>query len=131
MGITDIFLRYKKEIETSENQRDEYLKTHYYEGGFNEVFQSVEQIFRQDADCRITTLSKEQGEIGAELTQPFPCQMTATVITEEPSVTAVNFTLACEKQTLTGTYPELKKRVVSFYERVDDRYNSLRTNENS
>jgi hypothetical protein len=129
MGITDLFLRYKKEVETSEDQKDEQLKTHYYEGDFDRIFQSVEQIIRQDADCRITTLSKESGEIGAELTQPFPCYMTATVISEEPSVTAVDFSFACEKQPLTGSYPKLKKRVVSFYERVDDQYNSLGINE--
>ncbi len=129
MAITDLFLRYKKEIETSSDQRDEQLKTHYYNGDFNQVFHSVEQIIRQDADCRITTLSKEHGEINAELSNPFPCCMTVTVISEEPSVTAVDFSLACEKQTLTGTYPELKKRVVSFYERVDNQHNSPGTNE--
>ena len=95
--ITDIFLRYKKEIETSDDQRDEQLKTHYYEGEFDQVFQSVEEIIRQDADCQIKTLSKERGEIGAELASPFHVY-DATVIAEEPSVTAVNFTIAAKNQ---------------------------------
>lgn len=119
MAITDIFLRYKREVETSDKQRDEQLTTHYYKGSFDKIFQTVEEMIRQDADCRITTISKERGEIAVEVRKPLSCFMIVTVVSPKPLETAVDFTISSEKISLLGTYPALKRRITSFYERID------------
>ncbi len=54
----NLFLRFSKQIETSDRQTDDQLKTHYYKGNFNQLFQTVEKLFREDADCRVMTVSK-------------------------------------------------------------------------
>lgn len=119
MAITDIFLRYKREIETSEKQRDQSLATHYYKGSANKIFEMVEQIISNDADCRITTISKEHGEIAVEIHKPISCFMVVTVVSTKPLETAVDFTISTEKASLLGTYPALRNRIISFYDRLD------------
>lgn len=119
MAITDIFLRYKKEIETNDKQRDASLKTHYYKGNANQIFEKVEQIISNDADCTITTISKEHGEIAFEIGKPIPCFMVATIISAKPLETAVDFTISTEKISLLGVYPALRKRIISFYDRLN------------
>jgi hypothetical protein len=121
MAITDIFLRYKREIETSEKQRDEKLVTHYYKGTANKVFEMVEQIVSNDADCTITTISKEHGEMAVEIHKPIPCFMVVTIVSAKPLETAVDFTISTEKMSLFGVYPALRKRIISFYDRIDKR----------
>lgn len=119
MAITDIFLRYKKEIETNEKQRDESLKTHFYKGTVNQIFEKVEKIISNDADCTITTISKEHGEIAFEIDKPVPCFMVATIVSIKPLETAVDFTISTEKFSLFGVNPALRKRIISFYDRID------------
>src|SRR5581483_1220812 len=91
--MVNLFTRYKREIETSERNGDDSLKTHYYKATFNQLFESVEKMFREDADCRVTTVSKEHGEIAVEISKPFPCFLIATVVNVKPIETAVDFTI--------------------------------------
>lgn len=44
-----LFTRFKKALETADNQTDDSLKTHYYKATFNQLFESVEKMFREDA----------------------------------------------------------------------------------
>lgn len=119
-----LFTRFKKEIETADHQSDAALKTHYYKGTFNQLFDSVEKMFKEDADCQVTTVSKEHGEIAVEVNKPFPCFLIATIVSVKPMETAVDFTISSEKFSLLGTYPELKKRINSYYQKI----NQLHTN---
>jgi hypothetical protein len=119
MPIRDFFLRFKKEIETSENHLDDQLKTHFYKGNFNQLFQSIEQLFRQDADCRISTVSKEHGEIAIEVNNPNSCFLIVTIISVKPLETAVDFTISSERTSLFGNYPTLRRRIISYYERIN------------
>ncbi|MBI0576588.1 hypothetical protein IEC97_04360 [Neobacillus cucumis] len=114
----NIFLRFSKQIETSDKHSDEQLKTHYYKSSFNQLFQSVEELFRQDADCRIITVSKERGEIAVEVMKPFPCFLIATVISIRGMETAVDFNLSTEHFSVGGTYPALRKRITSYYDKL-------------
>ena len=109
--MVNIFTRFKKQIETSDRNTDNSLKTHYYKGTFNQVFQSVEKLFHDDADCRVTTVSKEHGEIAVEIDKPIPCFLIVTVVSVKPLETAVDFSISSERFSLLGMYPQLKKRV--------------------
>lgn len=131
MAIADILNRFKNQIETSDKQRDGQLKTHNYNGSVKQLFQTVEEIIRQDADCRIKTISREQGEIIAEIRNPNWCCLVAKVTVAKPSETAVDFSISSEKPTLLGNYQELKERIISFYERINRQHPLIDVNQNS
>ncbi|MCM3568322.1 hypothetical protein [Neobacillus mesonae] len=122
--LVGLFTRYKKEIKTSDSQSDSSLKTHYYKADFEQVFDSVEKIFTDDADCQITTISKVRGEISVEINKPFSCSLTAIIVSVEPMETAVNFSISSEKFSILGTFPELKKRLNSYFNKI----NQIHTN---
>lgn len=111
--------RYEKFSGTSENNRDEQLKTHYYKTNFNQMFQSIEDLLKADPSLKITSVSKEHGEISAELKGKLPAFITATVITTKPFETAVDLHISTEKFSLAGINPALRREMVKFYEKLD------------
>lgn len=127
----NLFKRFSKQIETSDAQQEDALKTHYYKGTFNQIFQAVEDMLRSDADCRITTVSKEHGEIAVEVNKPVPCFLIVTVVSVRPMETAVDFTISSENFSLTGMYPVLRKRIISFYERLNRLHTVIKVGKNS
>jgi hypothetical protein len=127
----DVFLRFSKQIETSDKQKDSSLNTHYYKATFNQLFQSIEELFKQDADCRITTVSKDHGEIAVEINKPIPCFLIVTVVSVKPMETAVDFNISSEKFSPIGLYPLLRKRLVSYYERINQLHTLVRIGKSS
>ncbi|NKE06298.1 hypothetical protein [Mesobacillus selenatarsenatis] len=111
--------RYEKFSGTSENNRDDQLKTHYYKTNFNQMFQTVEDLLKADSSYKITSVSKEHGEISAELTGKLTAFLTATVITTKPFETAVDLHISTEKFSLGGINPALKQELVKIYEKLD------------
>jgi hypothetical protein len=118
-NLGNLFIRFKKQIETSDKIADDSLKTHYYKAKFNQLFDSVEKLFHEDADCTVTTVSKERGEIAVEVSKPIPCFLIVTIVSVRPIETAVDFNISSERFSLTGSYPTLKKRINSYYERIN------------
>lgn len=131
MAITDMLNRFKNQVDTSDKQRDGQLRTHYYHGSIRQIFQSVEEIIRNDADCRIKTISRVQGKIIGEIRNPNLCCLMAKVSAAKPSVTAVDFSISSEKPALLGSYLELKERLISFYERLNMQHPLIEVNKNS
>ena len=123
--MANLFTRFQKQIETSDRHTDEILKTHYYKGTFNQLFSSVEKLFREDADCRVTTVAKEHGEIAVEVSKPFSCFLIVTIVSVKPMETAVDFNISSEKFSLIGIYPQLKKRINAYYQRINQVHNNL------
>ncbi|WP_042354827.1 hypothetical protein [Bacillus rubiinfantis] len=123
--LLTIFTRFKKEVETSDHHKDENLRTHYYKGSFNQIFDSAEKIFKDDADCQITTVSKEHGEIAVEVKKPFPCFLVATIVSVKPLETAVDFNISTDKFSLFGIYPQLTGRISSFYQKLNQQHHNL------
>jgi hypothetical protein len=117
--LGNLFIRFKQQIETSDKSTDDSLKTHYYKAKFNQLFDSVEKLFHEDADCRVTTVSKEHGEIAVEVSKPISCFLIVTIVAVKPLETAVDFNISSEKFSLTGSYPALKKRINTYYERIN------------
>jgi hypothetical protein len=129
--LVNLFVRFKKQIETSDRNTDDSLKTHYYKGNFNQLFESVEKLFHEDADCRITTVSKEHGEIAVEVSKPIPCFLIVTIVSVKSMEIAVDFNISSEKFSLFGTYPDLKKRINSYYERINQIHTFVGIRKNS
>jgi hypothetical protein len=124
--VRNLFLRFTKQIETGDNKADEQIRTHYYKGTFNQLFDSVEKVFREDADCQVTTVSKEHGEIAVEVKKPVPCFLVATVVSVKPLETAVDFNISSERFLLGGTYPVLRKRISSYYNKLKQLHSFIR-----
>jgi hypothetical protein len=129
--IRNIFIRFSKQIETSDHQKDSSLNTHYYKATFNQVFTSVEELFRQDADCRIVTVSKDHGEIAVEINKPIPCFLIVTVVSVRGMETAVDFNISSEKFSPIGLYPILRKRLISYYEKMNKLHTLVRIGKSS
>jgi hypothetical protein len=129
--IKDLFIRFSKHAETSDKNKDGFLKTHYYKATFNQLFQSVEKVFREDADCRITTISKDHGEIAVEVDKPIPCFLIVTIVSVRPLETAVDFHISTERFSPMGNYPILKKRIISYYERINQLHTLIGTRNNN
>jgi hypothetical protein len=130
-AMVNIFSRFKKQLETSDRNTDDSLKTHYYKATFNQLFQSVEKLFHDDADCRVTTVSKEHGEIAVEINKPTPCFLIVTIVSVKPMETAVDFNISSESFSLLGMYPQLKKRVEAYYEKINKLHNLVEIRKNS
>ncbi|MFJ5758273.1 hypothetical protein ACIQAA_03770 [Neobacillus sp. NPDC093182] len=127
----NLFIRFRKQIETSDHQKDSSLATRYYKATFNQLFQSVEELFRQDADCRIVTVSKDHGEIAVEINKPIPCFLIVTVVSVRGMETAVDFSISSEKFSPIGLYPILRKRLISYYEKIDKLHTLVRVGKSS
>jgi hypothetical protein len=129
--IRNIFIRFSKQIETSDQQKDSSLNTHYYKATFNQVFTSVEELFRQDADCKIVTVSKDHGEIAVEINKPIPCFLIVTVVSVRGMESAVDFNISSEKFSPIGLYPILRKRLISYYEKMNKLHTLVRIGKSS
>lgn len=111
--------RYQKFVGTSENNNDEQLRTRYYKANFNQVFQTVEDLLKADPSSKITSVSKEHGEISAEIKGRVPAFITATVITTKPYETAVDLHISTEKFSVGGINPLLKQELLKVYGKLD------------
>jgi hypothetical protein len=111
--------RYQKFSGTSENSSDEQLRTRYYKANFNQIFQTVEELLRSEPSAKITSVSKEHGEISAELSNGIQSFLTVTVVTTKPFETAVDMHISTEKFALTGVNSALKRKLVHFYQKLD------------
>lgn len=111
--------RYQKFSGTSENNRDEQLRTRYYKANFNQIFQSVEELLKADPSCRITSVSKEHGEVSAEINRKVPSFLTVTVVTTKPFQTAVDLHISTERFSPSGINSALKNELVLFYQKLD------------
>ncbi|KGM44866.1 hypothetical protein P9D43_06660 [Neobacillus niacini] len=127
----NLFIRFRKQIETSDHQKDNSLATHYYKASFNQLFQSVEELFRQDADCRIVTVSKDHGEIAVEINKPIPCFLIVTIVSVRGMETAVDFSISSEKFSPIGLYPILRKRIISYYDKMNKLHTLVRVGKSS
>ncbi|WP_052352853.1 hypothetical protein [Neobacillus dielmonensis] len=128
--MANLFTRYRRSIETSDRQSDDSLKTHYYKTRASQMLDTVEKMFKEDADCQIKTVSKDHGEIAVELKKPFPCFLIATVIQSKPLETAVDFHISTERISLTGAFPALKKRINAYYDRMAKLHTEIKPNKN-
>jgi hypothetical protein len=129
--IRDLFIRFNKKVETSDDHKDSSLSTHYYKATFNQTFQSVEELFRQDADCRIVTVSKDHGEIAVEIDKPISCFLIVTIVSVRGLETAVDFNISSEKFSPIGLYPILRKRLISYYEKINKLHTLVRIGKSS
>lgn len=111
--------RFQKFSGTSENSSDEQLRTRYYKANFNQVFQTVEDLLRSEPSAKITSVSKEHGEISAELNKGIPAFLTVTIVTTKPFETAVDMHISTEKFSLAGVNPALRREMALFYQKLD------------
>ncbi|WP_026693692.1 hypothetical protein [Peribacillus kribbensis] len=114
-----LLTRYNKVCETSDKQRMPELRTHYYKASSNKTFSAVEDMLNSMQSCRIINVSKEHGEISAEIQSSPQAFLVATIVSVQPNETAVDLIISSEKISLTGIFPSLKRIAVSVYERLD------------
>ncbi|MDP4169626.1 MAG: hypothetical protein Q8906_03375 [Bacillota bacterium] len=129
--LKNFFTIFRKQCETAENHQDDSLRTHYYKGTAKQIFLSVEQMFRDDRHCHVTSVSREHGEIAVEVKGKAPCFLIVTVVSVKPLETAVDFTLSTEAFSITGSYSMLRKLLLSYYEKLDRLHTNIGTGKNA
>jgi hypothetical protein len=125
-----IAARYSKQCETRENHDDKDLQTRYYKGSFHQLFQAAEEIFQEDKDCRIKSISKEHGEIAVEISR-IPSFLIVTIVNVKPNETAVDMTVSTDKISLTGINPRLKAEIIHYYQQFDRKFTYLGSAKNA
>ena len=118
MGVfSSILSIFKSDLETSDNQGDKQLRTHYYKSGYGRVFQAVLDLY-SSAEYKIMAESRERGEITVQKSG-FPGYfIVITVINVQAIETAVDFKISTEKK-VPGAYPKLKQEIASSYKVLD------------
>lgn len=129
--LKNLFTRFQKQCETAEGHLDQQLKTHYYKATYNQLFQSVENLLANDPNYKITSVSKEHGEIAVESVKDIKSFLIVTMISIKPLETAVDFNISTERFLLTGSYIPLKKQIVSLYERIGKVHSFIGTGKNA
>jgi hypothetical protein len=117
--LSSMFIRFKKNCETSEKQQDEQLKTHYYKGTYRQVFETVENLLRQDSSYKLEHVSKEHGEFSVKIKSRKNDPCIITIVAVRPLEIAVDLHISTEIFSLFGTYPSLKNEIVKFYEKLN------------
>jgi hypothetical protein len=117
--MLSIFTRFQKNCETKESHPDEQLKTHYYKGTYNQIFDSVENLLRRDTRYVIDHVSKEHGELSVKLKGGKPCFYIITIVSVKPLEVAVDIHISTDAFSLFGSYPFLKNEIVVFYEKLN------------
>ncbi|WP_174729620.1 hypothetical protein [Mesobacillus harenae] len=117
--VSALTTRYQKSGGTEENHADPELKTRYYKGKFNSLFESVEKVLKEDSAYTINSISADHGEISAELNRGCRGFVIITVITTKPFEIAVDFHISTERFSVTGIYPSLKQEILRFYEELN------------
>lgn len=117
--------RYKKQCETHENHSDPELATRYYRTNTSQMLQSVEEMFNGDRNARIISLSKEHGEIAAEIKKDKTFFAIITVVTVKPFETAVDINMSTEQSSISGIQPLLKREVLSIYDQLNKKHDFL------
>ncbi|MCS0823452.1 hypothetical protein NX029_05680 [Cytobacillus firmus] len=117
--------RYKKQCETNENHSDPELTTRYYRTNTAQMMQTIEELFKADQNVNILSISRERGEIAAEIKKNKACFAIVTVVTVRPFETAVDINISTEQSSPAGVHPILKGEVLSIYEKVNKRHDFL------
>jgi hypothetical protein len=129
--LKGLFTRFQKQCETTEGHPDEQLKTHYYKATYNQMFQNVEKLFMNDPNYRVTSVSKDHGEIALESVKGIQTFIIVTMISIKPLETAVDFNISTERFLLTGSYIPLKRQIVSLYEKIGKIQSFIGTGKNA
>lgn len=117
--------RYKKQCETSENHSDPELATRYFRTNTAQMMQSIEEIFKADRYVQIISISKEHGEIAAEIKRAKTLFAIVTVVTVKPFETAVDISISTEQSSPAGVNPLLKREVLTIYETLNQKHDFL------
>jgi hypothetical protein len=129
--MLSIFTRFQKNCETKDNHADEQLKTHYYKGTYNQLFDLVENLLRKDSRYVIEHVSKEHGELSVKLIGGKPCFYIITIVAVKPLEVAVDIHISTEAFSLLGVYPFLKNEVVVFYQKLNKNATLIGTGRNT
>ncbi|WP_409302104.1 hypothetical protein [Peribacillus sp. SCS-155] len=126
MGLFQtLFQRYSQQCETSEKHSDEQLLTRYYKATADQALSSLQEVFSNQRNYKIRSVSKEHGEMFIETLTSPKIFLVATCITVKPFETAVDFTASSDKKSIAGIYPALRKQISEAYGGLDQKLTTI------
>ncbi|WP_442595396.1 hypothetical protein [Neobacillus sp. D3-1R] len=122
-----ILSRYEKQCETTENHKDEHLKTHYYKGSFKQIFELVKKLIFEDQMLHLENISQEHGEFSVKIKRGKTYFLIITVVAVRPYEVAVDLHISTESFSLFGSYPQLKNEIDLFYQKLNKQASMIGT----
>ncbi|RSK28118.1 cytosolic protein [Bacillus sp. HMF5848] len=110
--------------ETKENHSNELLQTHYYKSSQDKTFTAVQELLNNMDGIEVTSVSKERGEISANVIKGKKAFIVATVISVRPFETAVDFSIATETA-LPFDFGYSQKWILKIYDAIGKQLNFI------
>lgn len=119
VGIKDTINKYtSNHTETRETHSDEALKTRYYKGMKDRVFNELSSIFNDRKQFEVKSTSNERGEMIVNGIGSKKVLIIATVIMVSPNQTAIDFAVSTETF-LPTDFGHSGKVIKEIYKKVD------------
>lgn len=110
---------FDKHSETSENHKDERLRTRYYKTTAKNALAKVKEILGNTEGVTVTSFSEEHGEIGASFQKGQKVFLVVTVVSVRAFETAVDFSATTETKLLPFDMGLSRKVITQLYDRID------------
>ena len=101
--------------ETSDNHKDELLRSHYYKTSQSKAIEAIREIVGQMDGYQIGTIQEDRGEISVKGKKAF---MVITVITVRPFEISIDFSVTSES-VLPMDFGYSRKVILNMYEKLD------------
>ncbi|SFB17174.1 MULTISPECIES: hypothetical protein [unclassified Bacillus (in: firmicutes)] len=119
--LKKLFQRFEKHVETSENHIDQQLQTHYYKAPTKQIFDTLENIFANHPQYKITSSAKEHGEIAIECSD-IQAFLVVSTISVKPLESAVDFNITTDRFSLMGNYFPLRSKIIELNKQIGDHH---------
>jgi len=101
--------------ETSDNHKDEQLRSHYYKTSQAKAIEAVKEVIAQMDGYQIGNIQEDRGEISVKGKKAF---MVITIITVRPFEISIDFSVTSES-VLPMDFGYSRKVILSMYEKLD------------
>ncbi|KAA0549154.1 cytosolic protein [Bacillus sp. BGMRC 2118] len=114
---------FSNHCETGEKHEDPSLRTRYYKVTNSNAMKTVEELLSNEPGMKVTSVSKEHGELSVEMKSPQKAFIVVSIISVRPYETAIDFSVTYEGLLSLGYTKGIVKKL---YNMIDDKLTSLR-----
>ena len=109
-------------VETSDHHVDERLQTHYYKATKDKAMKAVEEIINNDPSLSLIEVSKERGEVAANIVKGKKGLLVITIINVGPYKISVDVACSSDKGFLGGFGI---RQVLQFYSGLNSQFATI------
>lgn len=114
---------FSNHCETGEKHEDPSLRTRYYKVTNGNAIKAIEELFSNEPGFKVTSVSKEHGELSVEASSPKKAFIVVSIISVRPYETAIDFSVTYEGLLSLGY---TKAIVLKLYNMINEKLTPLR-----